>query len=211
MLTAAAGRPKLPAPELLASRRLTAAKRSAAAMNPSQNLYLIGPMGAGKSCIGRRLAEHFALPFVDLDHELEQRTGVSINLVFELEGEAGFRLRESQLLEEQSQRQGLVLATGGGAVLSAHNRELLTQTGFVLYLPAPVELQLQRLARDTRRPLLADPDRRQRLIVMAGLRNPLYESIADLTLQPEHGSVHRASERAIHALCTHWQRTFADA
>lgn len=180
-------------------------------MNPSQNLYLIGPMGAGKSCIGRRLAEHFALPFVDLDHELEQRVGVSINLVFELEGESGFRLRESQLLEEQCQRQGLVLATGGGAVLSPHNRELLSGNGFVLYLPASVDVQLQRLSRDSRRPLLANPNRRQRLTDMAGLRNPLYESIADLTLEPEQGSVRRAAERAVHALHTHWQRLLADA
>lgn len=180
-------------------------------MNPSPNLYLIGPMGAGKSCIGRRLAAHFALPFLDLDHELEQRTGVSINLMFELEGEAGFRLRESQLLEEQCQRHGLVLATGGGAVLAEPNRALLRNHGFVLYLPAPVELQLQRLSRDTRRPLLANPDRRQRLIAMAGSRNPLYESIADLTLPPEHGSVRRAAERAIHALCSHWQQQHADA
>ena len=180
-------------------------------MNPSENLYLIGPMGAGKSCLGRRLAQHYAIPFLDLDHELEERTGVSINLIFELEGEAGFRQRETQLLAELCQRSGLVLATGGGTVLSAQNREILANTGFVLYLPTPVEFQLRRLARDTRRPLLASRNRRQRLIDLAEQRNPLYQSLADLTLQAELGSVGRASERAIQALNQSWQRSHVEA
>ncbi|MBL8273498.1 MAG: shikimate kinase, partial [Xanthomonadales bacterium] len=132
-------------------------------MNPAPNVFLVGPMGAGKSTIGRRLARHFGLAFIDLDDELEARTGASVKLIFELEGEAGFRARESALLAELAQADGRLLATGGGTVLDAGNRALLRSRGFVVWLRASVAQQLRRLERDRKRPLLGGPDRRARL------------------------------------------------
>ena len=175
-------------------------------MNPSPNLFLIGPMGAGKSTIGRRLAAHFALPFVDLDEEIERRNGVSVALIFELEGETGFRQRESRLIEELAHRDGVVLATGGGAVLAESNRSLLHAHGYVLYLSASVPQQLTRLARDAKRPLLRAPDRRERLEAMAQLRNPLYEEIADMTVTGSNSAVAQAARQIAARLETQWQR-----
>lgn len=148
-------------------------------MQRSRNIILVGPMGAGKSTVGRRLAQLLGRRFVDLDELIEQRTGVSIPLIFELEGEAKFRLRESQALHEVIEWPDLVLATGGGSVLLPENRECLRSHGFVVYLQASVRTQLQRLARDRKRPLLQAPDRRERLEAMAGERNPLYLAVAD--------------------------------
>lgn len=152
-------------------------------MNPAPNLFFIGPMGAGKTTVGRQIAELFRMPFFDLDHEIEQHTGASVNLVFELEGEAGFRRREAAMLAELAARSGLVLATGGGAVLDPDNRRLLREHGFVIWLDAAIDAQLARLARDRQRPLLHAPDRRARLENLATERNPLYAEIADLHLR----------------------------
>ena len=149
-------------------------------MNPAPNLFLVGPMGAGKTTVGRQLAELFRMPFFDLDHEIETRTGAAIGLVFELEGEPGFRRREHGLLGELTARNGLVLATGGGAVLDADNRSILRERGFVIWLDASVDAQLARLGRDRQRPLLQTADRRARLDRLAAERNPLYAEIADL-------------------------------
>ncbi len=176
-------------------------------MNPSPNLFLVGPMGAGKSTIGRRLAAHLALPFIDLDEEIERRNGVSVTLIFELEGEAGFRQRETRLIEELSQRDGIVLATGGGAVLDPANRRLLHARGFVLYLATSVAHQLNRLARDGKRPLLQAPDRRERLEAMAQLRNPLYEEIADMIIHGSNIAVAQAARQIAAQLETRWQRS----
>lgn len=175
-------------------------------MNPSSNLFLVGPMGAGKSTIGRRLAQHYDLPFIDLDEEMERRNGVSIALIFELEGEPGFRCRESRLIEELSCREGVVLATGGGAVLAESNRRLLRERGFVLYLSATVAQQIARLARDVKRPLLQAPDRRERLEAMAAHRNPLYEEIADLTVTGSNTAVAQAARQIAARLDAQWQR-----
>lgn len=175
-------------------------------MNPSCNLFLIGPTGAGKSSIGRRLAAHYGLPFVDLDQEIERHCGVDVSTVFEIEGEAGFRQRESALLDECSARAGVLLATGAGAVLSAHNRQRLRQHGYVVWLQTSIAQQLERLEHDHRRPLLAGVDRRQRLQAMALIRAPLYREIADLAVPGEHGSVATASERCIALIDHHWQR-----
>ncbi|HNR91409.1 MAG TPA: shikimate kinase [Dokdonella sp.] len=151
-------------------------------MNPAANLYLVGPMGAGKTSIGRRLAEVFGMPFVDLDQVIEEHSGASITLTFEIEGEAGFRRRESRMLGELVQRRGIVLSTGGGCVLSPHNRELLRANGFVLWLDADVDSQLARLRHDRKRPLLGVDDRRARLEQLAVERNPLYAEVADLRM-----------------------------
>ncbi len=157
-----------------------------------RNIYLVGPMGSGKTTIGQRLAQRLGLEFFDSDQEIESRTGVSINLIFEIEGEAGFRKRESSMLKE--------LSTGGGAVLSAGNRKLLRQTGTVIYLETPVKRQLQRLRRDVSRPLLKTPDRARKLEEMAEKRNPLYEEVADLTFPARAASVDKAVNSIFQAL-----------
>src|ERR1700749_2914941 len=119
-----------------------------------RNLILVGLMGAGKTTIGRLLAKHFERSFIDSDHEIEARTGVRIPVIFELEGEAGFRARESQVLAELVQRESIVLATGGGAVLSKDNRELLRENGLVIYLRAQPTDLWHRTQHDRNRPLL---------------------------------------------------------
>ncbi len=175
-------------------------------LNPSANLFLIGPTGAGKSCIGRRLAEGLGLPFADLDAEIEARTGADIATIFEKEGEAGFRRREAELLAEFSAREGIVLATGGGAPLAAANRAFLRRRGFVLWLQAGIDQQLQRLARDRRRPLLDAPDRRLRLESMAREREPVYREIADLAAPSGNDSPAHAAIRIAALLERHWVR-----
>ena len=174
-------------------------------MNPSRNLFLIGPTGAGKTSVGRRLAAHYGLSFIDLDREIEQRTGTDVATVFELEGEAGFRLRERTLLDEFSAGDGVLLATGAGAVLDPRNRAVLMARGYVLWLQADVEQQLQRLARDTQRPLLAGVDRRARLEAMAAIREPLYRDAADLVLPAVHDITANCTQ-AIALIDRHWQR-----
>jgi shikimate kinase len=176
-------------------------------MNPSPNLFLVGPMAAGKSSIGRRLARRFALPFVDLDAEIVARTGASVNLIFEHEGEAGFRERESQALEDLSARDGIVLATGGGSVLSTANRRLLRERGFVVWLRASVEQQLARTANDRTRPLLATPDRRGRLEALAREREPLYAEVADVAFEGGRLGAGAASERVAALLDAQWRRS----
>lgn len=175
-------------------------------MNPSPNLFLIGPTGAGKSSIGRRLAAHYGLSFVDLDQEIEHHCGVDVNRVFEIEGEAGFRQRESALLDACSRRDGVLLATGAGAVLADANRRQLRERGYVVWLQASIEQQLERLERDHRRPLLAVADRRERLQAMAQVREPLYRELADLAIPAEPGSLAASGERCIELIDRHWQR-----
>ncbi len=178
-------------------------------MNPSCNLFIVGPTGAGKTSIGRRLAEHYGLSFIDLDQEIERQCGVPVSTVFEIEGEAGFRQRETQLLDECSRRRGVVLATGAGAVLDPSNRRTLTERGYVLWLQATLEQQLERLAHDRQRPLLASGDRAERLTAMATQRTPLYAEIADLVIPGVSEHVHAASTRSILLIDQHWQRQHA--
>jgi len=173
-------------------------------MNPSANLFLIGPMGAGKSTVGARLARALGMQFQDLDYLIESAAGATIPLLFEVEGEAGFRERETRALDLASQNAGLVLATGGGSVLSPINRELLRERGFVLYLEAAIEMQLERLARDRSRPLLRTPDRAQRLRELAQTRNPLYRSIAELTIPADRAGPGRTMQRTLNALREVW-------
>lgn len=174
-------------------------------MKCSSNLYLIGPMGAGKSTVGKRLARSLGLRFIDLDEVIEDEAGSKIPLIFELQGEAAFRARESAALARMTQLQGVVLATGGGSVLAPANRQLLSDHGFVLYLEAPIELQLERLARDTSRPLLRAPDRQQRLRDLAQARNPIYRELADLVIPADRAGPGATARRAIAALRNRWQ------
>ena len=181
-------------------------------MNPAPNLIFIGPMGAGKTTVGRHVADLLGLPFHDLDHEIEAHTGAAVSLVFELEGEAGFRKRETAALAEIAAGSGIVLATGGGAVLAESNRRVLRERGFVIWLDATIEAQLARLARDRQRPLLNAPDRRARLEKLAGERNPLYEEIADLRIASAGtGNSAHTARHIVALLETHWQRGSAGA
>ncbi|AKD38747.1 shikimate kinase AroK [Pasteurella canis] len=158
-------------------------------MAEKRNIFLIGPMGAGKSTIGRQLAQLLNMDFVDSDGEIEQRAGADISWIFDVEGEAGFRKREERIINELTQRQGIVLSTGGGAVLSKENRNHLSARGIVIYLETTVEKQYQRTQRDKKRPLLQEvDDPRQVLEDLAKIRNPLYEEIADITLPTDEQS-----------------------
>ena len=150
--------------------------------NMPGKLFLIGPMGAGKTTIGRQLARLLKRQFLDSDREIEQRTGVNIPLIFELEGEAGFRARERSVLDELTQLPDIVLATGGGAILDPENRKHLSERGRVVYLETSVEQQLARTGRDRNRPLLQTEDPKRRLEELFVIRDPLYREIADLTL-----------------------------
>ncbi|MGO1073753.1 shikimate kinase [Lysobacter sp. CA199] len=175
-------------------------------MNPASNLILVGPMGAGKTCIGKRLAERFGLRLVDADREIEQRTGASVAAIFEHEGEAGFRARESAVLAELLAEDGLLLATGGGAVLAADNRRLLRERGYVVQLLVSVEQQLERLAQDRSRPLLARGDREHVLHELARTRAPLYAQVADLRFDTGAMSALDAALGLAAELDLHWRR-----
>ncbi|HKM37213.1 MAG TPA: shikimate kinase AroK [Thiopseudomonas sp.] len=146
---------------------------------------LIGPMGAGKSTIGRLLAKELSLPFKDSDKEIEERTGASIPLIFDVEGEAGFRDREQAVITELCEQPGLVLATGGGAVLRPENRQAMRNGAIVIYLHASVEHQLARTARDRNRPLLQTENPRQVLTDLLALRDPLYREVATLIIETD--------------------------
>lgn len=176
-------------------------------MNPASNLVLVGPMGAGKTCIGRGLAERFGLRLVDVDREIEHHAGTSINTIFELEGEAGFRARERAALAQWLADDGVVVSTGGGAVLDAGNRRLLRERGFVVHLQVSVERQLERLARDRSRPLLARGDREAVLHRLAAERDPLYADVADLHFDTNPWSFAEATAQLAQQLKASWQRT----
>jgi shikimate kinase len=143
-------------------------------------IVLIGMMGAGKTTIGRELAKRCGMRFVDCDHEIEARTGVNIPTIFEIEGEAGFRRRESQVIDELTQSDGVVLATGGGAVLDPANRALLAERGVVIYLNVPPQILWERTRNDRNRPLLQVPNPREHIAALHRQRDPLYREIADI-------------------------------
>lgn len=175
-------------------------------MNPAPNVVLVGPMGAGKTSIGKRLAGRLGLRFVDCDHRLEEVTGVAVPVIFECEGEAGFRAREAALIADLMSHDGQLVATGGGAVLAQANREALRARGFVVHLHASVAQQLERLAKDRSRPLLAVGDKRTRLEALAQERGPLYRELADLGFDADGLTVPIAAERLGALLEQRWQR-----
>lgn len=154
-------------------------------MLPPKNVFLVGPMGAGKTTIGRQLAETLGFEFRDSDLEIQRRTGVDIPTIFEFEGEAGFRKRERVVIDDLTQETGIVLATGGGAVLDSDNRRLLTSRGFVVYLFCSPEQQHERTLRDRNRPLLRNKDPLQTLVEIFNTRDPLYRQVADLVVSTE--------------------------
>jgi len=176
-------------------------------MNPAPNLILVGPMGAGKTCIGRRLAERFGLHFVDADQAIVERSGAAITTLFEHVGEAGFREREKLTLEQLLMHGGQVLSTGGGAVLDAGSRQRMCQRGFVVYLRVSVDGQLKRLGRDRSRPLLQRGDREQVLRDLAVTRESLYQEVADMTLDTDGLSPSSAATRLASQLALSWQRS----
>jgi len=153
------------------------------------NIFLVGPMGAGKSTVGRQLARTLGRDFYDSDKEIEKRTGVSISWIFEMEGEEGFRAREQKVIEELSDLKNIVLATGGGAVLAEENRRVLRSRGHVIYLSASVEQLMRRTAKDKSRPLLQTENPKQQIADLLALREQLYLDVADIELRTGEQSI----------------------
>jgi len=163
-------------------------------------IFLVGPMGAGKTTIGKYLAQHLKLQFADTDSEIEERTGADIPWIFDVEGEEGFRDREQQVVEEMTLWEGIVLATGGGVVLRPENRRALGGRGFVIYLYATVDEQVRRTQRDRRRPLLQRGDPEEVLRSLMAMRDPLYREIADHIIETDGCSPRTVAQRLVRDL-----------
>jgi len=174
-------------------------------MERSRSIYLVGMMGAGKTTVGRWLARRLKLPFFDSDQEVERRCGVKIPVVFDIEGEAGFRAREAQVIEELTALDSIVLATGGGAVAGAQNRERLAARGFVAYLHARPEDLYARVRHDRNRPLLAAGDPLERLRELYRERDPLYRQIADLVVETGSQSVQALARELLDRIGMRWK------
>ncbi len=169
-------------------------------MAEKRNIFLVGPMGAGKSTIGRHLAQQLHMEFFDSDTVIEERTGADISWVFDVEGEEGFRVREETVINDLSQEQGIVLATGGGSVISKDNRNRLSARGLVVYLETTIEKQLARTQRDKKRPLLQTDEPREVLEALARERNPMYEEIADYVVRTDDQSAKVVANQIIRML-----------
>ena len=165
-----------------------------------RNIFLVGPMGSGKSAVGRYLARLLDVPFYDSDAEIERRTGVDISYIFEKEGEPRFRLRERETIEELTLLEPLVLATGGGAVLAAESRKCLAERGCVVYLTTSVEQQTQRVAHARHRPLLVDVDAEVKLRQLMQEREPLYTCVSDLRVATDGRKIQTVAEEILKAL-----------
>ena len=173
-------------------------------MNNRSNIYLVGLMGAGKTTVGRQLARRLGRRFYDSDHEIVARTGVAIPTIFEIEGEEGFRRRESQTIAELASTSDIVLATGGGVVLNSENRRLLHDSGWVVYLNVPPGMLFERTRHDRNRPLLRVEDPLGKLEELHAMRDPLYREVAHLVVDGSHliasGIVHHLL-REFNRLC----------
>ena len=152
------------------------------------NIFIVGPMGSGKSTVGKIISDELFLNFFDTDDEIESRTGASIDWIFDLEGEEGFRKRESSILEEMVKQNSIVLSTGGGIILSDSNREMLSSRGTVFYLSTPISVQIERTSKDKDRPLLKNGDPGEILTRLQKERKGLYESVSDHVIETENKS-----------------------
>ena len=161
------------------------------------NIILIGPMGAGKSTIGRHLSSRLALNFLDTDHVIEERTGADIPWIFDVEGEDGFRTRESAVLAELLDAKDAVIATGGGIVVKESNRQLLSSASNVIYLTASIDQLVNRTYKDKKRPLLQVDDPKTKIIELFEARDPLYREVADHILVTDGYSVKSAVQKIV--------------
>ncbi|GGW78853.1 shikimate kinase AroK [Alteromonas halophila] len=166
-------------------------------MAEKRNIFLVGPMGAGKSTIGRHLADELHLEFFDSDQEIERRTGADIAWIFDLEGEDGFRKREENIINELTDKQGIVLATGGGSVVNKAVRNRLSARGIVVYLQTTIDKQVARTQRDKRRPLLQSDNPEQVLRDLADERNPMYEEVADYIIDTDDQSARAVANQIV--------------
>jgi shikimate kinase len=169
-------------------------------MLAKRNIFLIGPMGSGKSAVGRQLARLFRFTFHDSDADIEAKTGVDIAFIFEKEGEAGFRLREKESIERLTRLDGVILATGGGAVIDPDNRRVLAERGAVVYLETSIDQQIERTRHGRHRPLLNDTDPEEKLKELMLRRAFLYAQIADLTVSTDGRRVQLVAEEIYQAL-----------
>ena len=164
------------------------------------NIFIVGPMGSGKSTVGKIISDELFLNFFDTDEEIESRTGASIDWIFDLEGEKGFRKRESDILQEMVQKNSIVLSTGGGIILSDENRELLSSRGTVFYLSTPISVQIERTSKDKDRPLLKSGDPGEILTKLHEERKDLYESVSDYYVQTENKSSQEVASEIINLI-----------
>ena len=171
----------------------------------ASNVFLVGPMGAGKSTIGRQLAALLKKDFLDVDHEIERRTGAAIPLIFEIEGESGFRRREALVVDELTRKTNVVLATGGGAVLDPDNRKALRERGSVVYLRAEIDILVERTRRDRNRPLLQTPDPRAKLEEIMRVREPLYRATAHVIIETDRRNPQMVARDVADNLKSLWQ------
>ena len=171
--------------------------------NPS--LILVGPMGAGKSTLGRHLSQILDYPFFDSDRVIEEKTGADIPWIFDMEGEAGFRRREQEAIDELTRQDGIVLATGGGVVVTPANRDMLHERGCVVYLWTPVDVQLARTRNDKNRPLLQTADPRARLEELFAERDPLYRQVSHHLVSTASGNLKKVADDVLACLASHRQ------
>ena len=161
------------------------------------NIFIVGPMGSGKSTVGKIISNELFLDFFDTDDEIEKRTGASIDWIFDLEGEEGFRKRESEILSEMAQKNSIVLSTGGGIILDSSNRELLSSRGTVFYLSTPISIQVERTANDKDRPLLKNGNPSEILSKLHEERKGLYESVSDHVVETDNKSSQEVASQIV--------------
>jgi shikimate kinase len=164
----------------------------------SENIFLVGPMGVGKTTIGSQLARKLKYDFVDSDTEIEKRTGASISLIFDIEGEEGFRKREAQMIDELTQQRHIVLSTGGGSVLDEASRQNLRSKGYVVYLKASVDILYERLKKSRNRPLMETDDKQKVIEDLLAVREPLYLAVADITIVTDGRSAQDVAREIFH-------------
>ena len=169
-------------------------------MIKAKNIFLVGLMGAGKTTIGRQIANELSLEFFDSDHEIENRTGVTITHIFDIEGEAGFRKRETNVLKDLTEKKGIVLATGGGAILKPENRQFLMSRGTIIYLYADIDTLFERTSKDRNRPLLQTENPKTKLEELFEIRDPLYRETADFIIDTGKDSVRLAIKEILEKL-----------